>query len=50
MNDFQFYSPTEFIFGRNTEAQAGAAVRKHGGTRVLLHSVCGQVGICLWMP
>ena len=37
MNDFQFYSPTEFIFGRNTEAQVGAAVRKHGGTRVLLH-------------
>ena len=37
MNGFQFYSPTEFVFGQDTESQAGALVRKHGGTHVLLH-------------
>ena len=37
MNNFQFYSPTEFVFGKDTEAQTGALVKKHGGTKVLLH-------------
>ena len=37
MLDFQFYSPTEFVFGRGAEAQVGALVRKHGGSKVLLH-------------
>ena len=37
MNNFQFYSPTEFVFGRGTETEAGKYVKKHGGTKVLLH-------------
>ena len=37
MLDFQFYSPTEFVFGRDTESRAGYYVRKHGGSKVLLH-------------
>ncbi len=37
MNNFQFYSPTEFVFGRGTENEAGTYVKKHGGTKVLLH-------------
>ncbi len=37
MNDFQFYSPTEFVFGRGAENDAGKYVRKHGGSKVLLH-------------
>ena len=37
MDNFQFYSPTEFIFGKETESQAGEMVRKYGGTKVLLH-------------
>ena len=37
MNNFQFYSPTEFVFGRGTENEAGKYVKKHGGTKVLLH-------------
>ena len=37
MNNFQFYSPTEFVFGKDTENQAGFYVKKHGGTNVLLH-------------
>ena len=37
MNNFQFYSPTEFVFGKDTENQAGFYVKKHGGTHVLIH-------------
>ena len=37
MNNFQFWSPTEFIFGKDTENKTGQYVKKHGGTNVLLH-------------
>lgn len=37
MNNFQFYSPTEFVFGKDTENEAGKYVKKHGGSKVLLH-------------
>jgi len=37
MNNFTFYSPTCFVFGRETEKQAGKLVRRFGGTRVLIH-------------
>ena len=36
MENFQFYSPTEFVFGREAELQTGKYVKKYGGTRVLL--------------
>lgn len=37
MDNFSFYSPTEFIFGKDTEKDSGRYVWKHGGRRVLLH-------------
>ncbi len=37
MNNFEFYSPTCFVFGKDTENQAGSLVRRFGGTRVLIH-------------
>ncbi len=37
MNNFTFYSPTKFVFGKDTEAQAGALVKEFGGSKVLLH-------------
>ncbi len=37
MQNFQFYSPTEFVFGRDTEDRAGELVKKHGGSKVLIH-------------
>ena len=37
MNDFNFYSPTEFVFGRGREKECGAYVKKYGGSKVLLH-------------
>ncbi len=39
MNDFVFHSPTEFIFGRGVEVQAGERIARCGGRRVLI--VCG---------
>ena len=37
MDNFMFYSPTCFVFGKDAENQAGALVRRFGGTRVLIH-------------
>ena len=37
MNNFNFYSPTEFVFGKGRAAEAGHFVKKHGGTKVLIH-------------
>ena len=37
MDNFNFYSPTEFVFGRDREAECGELVKKYGGTKVLIH-------------
>jgi hypothetical protein len=37
MENFTFYSPTCFVFGKDAENQAGALVKRFGGTRVLIH-------------
>ena len=37
MNDFAFYSPTRFVFGRGAENKVGALVKGLGGTKALLH-------------
>ena len=36
MRNFTWKIPTEVVFGRDTERQAGALVRKYGGSRVLV--------------
>ena len=43
MNNFNFYSPTYFVFGKETENQAGQYVKKFSGTKVLLHYGGGSV-------
>ena len=37
MDNFTFYSPTYFAFGKGTENETGAYVKKYGGTKVLIH-------------
>ena len=37
MENFNFYSPTEFVFGKGRAAEAGHFVKKYGGTKVLIH-------------
>jgi alcohol dehydrogenase YqhD (iron-dependent ADH family) len=36
MNDFTFYSPTEFVFGKEKETQAGSLCRKYGAHTVMV--------------
>lgn len=42
MENFTFYSPTEFIFGKDTEKQTGDACRRYGAVKVLLVSGGGS--------
>ncbi len=37
MENFNFYSPTEFVFGKERENEVGKYVKKFGGSRVLIH-------------
>ena len=37
MKDFNYYAPTEVVFGENSEEQVAALVKKYGGTKVLVH-------------
>lgn len=37
MNDFTFYSPTYFVFGKERENEAGKYIKKFHGSRVLIH-------------
>lgn len=43
MENFEFYSPTRFVFGRGAENKVGALVEKCGGTKVLLHFGGGSI-------
>lgn len=42
MENFTFYSPTEFVFGRNTQDRTGELVARHGGRRVMIVSGAGS--------
>lgn len=37
MNNFEFYSPTKIIFGKDVENGVGEEIKAWGGTKVLLH-------------
>ena len=43
MNNFTFYSPTFFVFGKEEENNAGEYVKRFGGTKVLIHYGGGSV-------
>lgn len=43
MDNFNFYSPTEFVFGKDRENDCGKYVKKYGGTKVLVHYGSGSV-------
>lgn len=34
MENFNFYSPTEFVFGQDRENECGKYVKKFGGSKV----------------
>ena len=43
MNNFTFYSPTYFVFGKDEENSAGKYVKRFGGTKTLIHYGGGSV-------
>lgn len=43
MNNFTFYAPTYFAFGKDTENETGKYVKRFGGSRVLIHYGGGSV-------
>lgn len=43
MENFTFYSPTYFVFGKDEEKKAGKCVKRFGGSKVLLHYGSGSV-------
>lgn len=42
MENFTFYSPTEFIFGKGTEKETGAAAKRYGAVKVMIVSGGGS--------
>ena len=43
MENFNFYSPTYFAFGKDRENEAGSLVKRFGGSKVLIHYGGGSV-------
>jgi hypothetical protein len=43
MDNFHFYSPTYFTFGKDGENQTGSLVKRFGGSKVLIHYGGGSV-------
>jgi len=37
MKDFNYYAPTEVVFGKESEEQVAQLIKKYGGNRVLVH-------------
>ena len=43
MENFSFYSPTFFEFGKGAEAKTGELIRQFGGSKLLLHYGGGSI-------
>ena len=43
MENFSFYSPTCFVFGKDSEEKTGSLVKRFGGSKVLIHYGGGSV-------
>ena len=43
MFDFQYFTPTKVVFGRNTEGRVAELIREFGGHKVLIHYGGGSV-------
>lgn len=37
MNNFQYYTPTKVVFGKDTEQQVGTLIKEQGAKKVLIH-------------
>ena len=43
MYNFNYYTPTKVVFGKNTEDQCGELVKEQGCKKVLIHYGSGSV-------
>ena len=43
MDNFNFYSPTEFVFGKDRATECGKYVKKYSKSKVLIHYGGGSV-------
>lgn len=43
MENFTFYSPTYFAFGKGMESEAGKLAKRFGATKILIHYGGGSV-------
>ena len=43
MENFSFYSPTYFEFGKGAEVKTGELIKRFGGSKVLLHYGGGSI-------
>lgn len=43
MENFTFYAPTYFVFGKEQETKTGKYIKRFGGTKVLIHYGGGSV-------
>ena len=43
MENFSFYSPTEFIFGKGVEKDVGSLLKKYGANKVFIHYGGGSI-------
>lgn len=43
MNNFIFYSPTYFVFGKDEENKTGEYVKRFGGSKILIHYGGGSI-------
>ncbi|MCI9306919.1 MAG: iron-containing alcohol dehydrogenase [Lachnospiraceae bacterium] len=43
MNNFQYYTPTKVVFGKDTEKRAGELIKEQKGSKVLVHYGTGSV-------
>ena len=43
MMNFQYYAPTQVVFGKDTETQVGELIKAQNGTKVLVHYGTGSV-------
>lgn len=43
MDNFTFYSPTYFVFGKDEETNTGKYIKRFGGTKVMIHYGGGSI-------
>ena len=43
MVNFEYYTPTKVVFGKDRENEVGKLVKAYGGTKVLVHFGGGSV-------